>query len=111
MWAIVTRGLIAAVIVASVTEVSKRFPRTGALLLTLPLVSILAFIMSWNKDRDLTAIARLAREMLVLVPLSLPFFVPLALCDKLGLSFWKALVLGIGMAGVTVGLRLALGTK
>ena len=44
VWNIVRVG-IAAVTIVAVAELSKRFPRYGALLLSLPIVSILAFIL------------------------------------------------------------------
>ena len=53
------------------SELADRFPRLGALLLTLPVVSIVAFVAVWNKDQNMTTVSRLARETLVLVPLGL----------------------------------------
>jgi hypothetical protein len=100
------RGVIAGLTVVGVTELSRRWPRGGALLLTLPLVSILAFVMAWTKDRDLTAVSRLARETLILVPLGLPFFVPLAFAGRLGLGFWPSFGLGVLLASLTIGLWL-----
>jgi hypothetical protein len=73
------------------------------LLLSLPLISILAFVASWFQHRDVPAISRLARETLVLVPLGLPFFVPLALAERLGLNFWAAFAWGIVLASLTIG--------
>lgn len=99
----VVRVIIVAVIVVAVADLSKRFPRAGALLLSLPIVSVLAFIVGWLQHRDLPAISRLARETLVLVPLGLPFFVPFAFADRLGLGFWTALAAGIALASVTLG--------
>ena len=64
---------------------------------------LLAFIMAWNKDHDMIAISKLARETLVLVPLGLPFFVPLAMFSKTGLSFWPSFGLGVVMATLTIG--------
>lgn len=84
MWQLALRGVIAGVIVAAVIGVSNRSPRLGAFLLTLPVVSILAFLMAWNARGDLDGISKLARETLVLVPLGLPFFVPLAFAQRLG---------------------------
>lgn len=104
----IARGVIAGLIVIGVTEVSRRSPRLGALLLTLPVVSILAFIAAWSKDRDLATVSALARDTLILVPLSLPFFVPLAFASRLGLSFWAAFVAGVVLATITVGLWMAL---
>ena len=46
MWQLVLRAVIAGAIVAAVTAVSNRSPRIGAFLLTLPIVSILAFFMT-----------------------------------------------------------------
>ena len=96
------RIVIAASIVVSVAEISKGSPRLGALLLSLPVISILAFIFSWFEHHDMPAISRMARETLVLVPLSLPFFIPLALADRLGWSFWLSMAVGVGLASATI---------
>jgi hypothetical protein len=105
------RAIIAGLVVAGVSELADRFPRLGALLLTLPIVSIVAFIAVWNKEQDLTTVSRLARETLVLVSLGLPLFVPIAFSERLGLGFWTALVAGIVIATVTIGLWFWLGPQ
>lgn len=84
------RAIIAGIVVVSVSELADCFPRLGALLLTLPIVSIVAFIAVWNKDQDMITVSQLARETLVLVPLGLPLFVPFAFADRFGLAFWPA---------------------
>lgn len=101
------RAIIAGLVVAGVSEISNRYPRLGALLLTLPIVSIVAFVAVWQKTQDLKTISTLARETLILVPLGLPFFIPIAASERLGLSFWPAFVLGLVLASVTIGLWLA----
>src|SRR5215212_8326634 len=111
MWMTIARGLIARLVVVGVTILSNRYPKWGAFLLTLPLVSILAFVVAWQQKHDLPSISRVARETLVLVPLGLPFFLPLAFAGKLGLGFWSAFVLGLCLASVSVGLWLWLGPK
>jgi hypothetical protein len=110
LWTLVKAGIAAAVIVA-VSELSQRTPRVGALLLTLPLVSILAFVMSWQQHHDLPAISRLAQETLILVPLGLPFFMPLAFAERLGLGFWSAGRLGVILAAATIGIWFAVGPR
>jgi len=104
MWWTIVKVGIAAVTIVVVSEMAQRLPRMGALLLTLPVVSIIAFIMTWVEHRDLSAVSRLSRETLVLVPLGLPFFVPLGFADKLGLSFWPAFAAGLVLASITIGL-------
>lgn len=105
------RAVIAAIVVASVSELADRFPRMGALLLTLPIVSIVAFIAVWRKEQDTNTISTLARETLVLVPLGLPFFVPLAFSQRLGLGFWGAFAAGVALSSVTIGLWFWLGPQ
>ena len=109
MWWTLVKAAISAAVIVAVAELSQRFPRLGALLLTLPIVSILAFVMSWQQQHDLPAISRLARETLVLVPLGLPFFLPLAFAERLGLSFWSATALGVVLVSFTIGTWFAFG--
>lgn len=108
LWTFVKAAIAAAVVVA-VSEISERSPRVGALLLTLPIVSILAFMLSWQQHHNLSAISSLAKETLILVPLGLPFFLPLAFADRLGVTFWPAFALGVVFAAATIGLWLWLG--
>jgi len=107
LWNVV-RVLLVAMIVAAVGDVSRRYPRAGALLLSLPIVSILAFLVSWFQHHDLTSISQLARETLILVPLGLPFFIPLACAPRLGMGFGWAFGTGVILASITIGAWLYL---
>jgi hypothetical protein len=111
MWWNIFRGLVAAVIVVAVAELSEKHPRLGGLLLSLPIVSIVALVMAWMQHRDVEAASRLAKETLVLVPLGLPLFVPLVLADRIGYGFWTAIVLGIVLASSSTALWFWLGPK
>lgn len=106
MFSILIRVVAPVLIILAVSEVSRRSPRLGAVLLTLPLVSILAFGAAWLRDHDLKSLSQMARETLILVPLGLPFFVPLAFADRFGLGFWTAMTAGAVLATVTIGLWL-----
>jgi hypothetical protein len=106
LWNIVRICVVATTVVA-VAELSKRYPRSGAILLSLPIVSILAIVLSWFQHRDLAVISRLSRETLILVPLGLPFFLPFVFASRLGLTFWPALAAGVALATLTIGAWLA----
>lgn len=108
MISILLRVLVPVVIIVAVSEVAQRMPRVGALLLSLPLVSVLAFIMTWTKTGEMGTLIRLARETLILVPLGLPFFLPFAVANNTGLSFWPTFGLGVLLASCTVGTWLIL---
>ena len=97
------KTFISAAVIVAVAEISARYPRLGGLLLTLPIVSILAFIMTWTKQGEMGTITSLARETLILVPLGLPFFIPFAVANRTGLSFWPSFALGVLLASLTIG--------
>ena len=86
----------------AVGQLSERFPKAGALLLSLPIVSILAFLVGWQQHHRLDQLSTLARDTLILVPLGLPFFVPLAFASRLGIGFWTAILSGIALASATI---------
>lgn len=109
MLSILVKAIISAAVIVTVSEVSDRYPRLGALLLTLPLVSILAFTMTWTKSGEMGTITRLARETLILVPLGLPFFIPFAVANRTGLSFWPSFLAGVVLASITIGTWMWLG--
>lgn len=111
MVALLMRVIIPAIIIFAVSEVSRRSPRLGAFLLTLPLVSILGFGSSWFRDHNLASVSLMARETLILVPLGLPFFLPLAFAERLGLGFWAATGLGLILATASIGLWLWLAPR
>ncbi len=64
MLLIILKALIAAAILVAVSEIANKFPRIGALLLTLPVVSILAFVFTWSRHGEMRTISQLAREAL-----------------------------------------------
>lgn len=111
MWWMITKFSIAAVTIVGVTELARLSPRWGALLLTLPIVSIIAFTITWHEQQDISVLSRLARETLVLVPLGLPFFIPLAFAESLGLSFWAAFACGLGLASLAIGTWFWIGPR
>ncbi len=111
MWMLIAKGVIAGATVIGVSLLAEHYPRTGALLLTLPLVSILVFISARLGGAGIEDTSRLARETLILVPLGLPFFVPLAFAGLLGINFWSSFGLGLLFAAVTIGLWFWLGPE
>ncbi len=102
MWMMIVKGLIAGAIVVSVSEVAGKYPKVGGLILTLPLTSIMAFLVLWRKEGDIQPISVLAGQTLVLVPLGLAFFVPLAFAKQWNLGFWEAFGMGVGLALVII---------
>lgn len=106
MLQLAVNGLLAGFVVVAVGEVARRAPRVADVILAVPLVVFAVYAVMYLREPDIAPISRMARQMLVLVPLSLPFFVPLALADRLHLAFWPAFALGLALVTVAVGTYL-----
>lgn len=96
------RILISAIIIATVTEIAGKMPKIGALILSLPVVTIIAIVMIWIKEGEIEPIVQMSREMFILVPIGLILFVPLAFAANWNLGFWSALFIGIGCTSLAL---------
>jgi hypothetical protein len=83
-------GLSAAVLVA-VSEIAKRSSLWAALLASLPLTSLLAFVWLYLDTRDTHKVAALSGDIFWLVIPSLTLFPTLAGLLRSGMSFWWAM--------------------
>ena len=92
-----TKTLITALIVAAISELARRFSLMAALLASLPLTSILAFIWIYVEQRDATPLIEMSHEIFWLVLPSLAFFLIFPFLLKLGWSFAPALLSSCAM--------------
>ena len=102
---IIAKALISGVIIAVVSEVAKRSPGFGALIASLPLVSILGMIWLWRDTADAPRLAAHAEATFWFVLPSLPMFLLVPLLLRKGVHFWPAL--GCGCL-LTIALYLAM---
>jgi hypothetical protein len=104
------KALVSGVIIAAVSEIAKRSPGLGALILSLPLISILAFIWLWRDTSDKEGIAALAQSTFWFVLPTLPMFLVLPALLRGGMGFWAALGLSCLMTmALYAGMVWALG--
>lgn len=99
----IVNGVVAGFVVVAVSEIARRFPRAADVILAVPLVVFAVYALMYVREPALAPITRMARQMLVLVPLSLTFFVPLAFADRLHLTFWPAFATGLTLVTASVG--------
>ena len=92
MFYLIVKALLSGVIVMAASEVAKRSPTYGALLVSLPLISILAMIWLWRDTGDNERIAALSEGTFWLVLPTLPMFLVLPALLRNGFEFWTALV-------------------
>jgi hypothetical protein len=98
---IVINTLVAALIIALVNELSRRFSFLAALLISLPVTSIIALSFMYVETKDVAKVASLSMSIFWLVLPSLGFFILLPVLLRAGLNFWLALTLSSATLATT----------
>ena len=101
----IIKAALSGIIVAIVSEVARRSPGIGALIASLPLISVLGMIWLWRDTSDTQRLAAHASATFWYVLPSLPMFLAIPAMLKRGVPFWPALVLGCAL---TIALYLGL---
>ena len=111
----VVRALLSGIIVALIALIGKKAPAAGALIASLPLISILAMIWLWRDTADIKLLANHAEATFWYVLPSLPMFLLIPWMLRSGHSFWVALSAGIGLTVIlyllTIGIAARFGVR
>lgn len=99
------KAALSGIIIAIVSEVARRAPGFGALIASLPLISVLGMIWLWRDTEDVARMADHAFATFWFVVPSLPMFLVIPLLLNRGMGFWPALAIGCVL---TVALYLAM---
>lgn len=91
------RGVIAGVLVVAATEASRRSTAAAAILVSLPLTSIIALAAIWIETGDQSRVSSLSWAILWVVLPSITLFLALPLLMRAGLHFWAALSLACAL--------------
>jgi len=83
--------VITALVVVAVSETAKRSSLVAALIASLPLTSVLAFVWLYLDTHDSAQVAALSSDILWLVLPSLVLFVVLPALLRQGWGFWASL--------------------
>ena len=85
---------VSAAVIGFASWLSGRVPVAAGFIVALPLATMLVLPLSHLQHGDSGDPFLLARSIFVAVPVSLTFFLPFLLSDRLHLSFWQAYALG-----------------
>ena len=99
------KALLSGLIIAIVSEVARRWPGFGALIASLPLISVMGMIWLWRDRPDPAHMAEHAQATFWFVLPSLPMFLLIPVLLQRGWAFWPALVVGCVL---TIGLYAAM---
>ncbi len=101
------KAVISAILIVIISEAAKRSPALGALIASLPLVSVLGMVWLWRDTQDTARLADHAQATFWYVLPSLPMFLLIPFMLRSGAPFWLALGAGVIL---TAGLYLAMTT-
>ena len=102
---------ISGILIAAASELAKRYPGIGALIASLPLVSILGMIWLWRDKPDAANMSAHVGATFWFVLPSLPMFLVIpAMLDR-GVPFWAALTLGCVLTVALYGVMIWLGPR
>ena len=100
MLQLAAKALLAGVLIAAISEVGKRLPALGALVASLPLVSVLGMVFLWHARPDAENMAVHAEATFWYVLPSLPMFLLIPVLLRHGMPFWLALAAGCALTVV-----------
>ncbi|HEX4637274.1 MAG TPA: DUF3147 family protein [Rhizomicrobium sp.] len=109
------KALASGVIVMAVSEIARRSPAFGALIVSLPLVSLLGILWIWRDTHDAERIAAHAEATFWYVIPSLPMFLAFPWMLRHGVGFWIAIsaacLLTVMLYGVTILIAARFGVR
>ncbi|MFD1612594.1 DUF3147 family protein [Sphingomonas tabacisoli] len=111
MWYLVLKAAISGVLIAAASEMAKRYPGFGALIASLPLVSVLGMMWLWKDKPDAANMAAHAQATFWYVLPSLPMFLLIPALLRGGMGFWMALLLGCALTVILYGLMNWIGPR
>lgn len=91
------KAVLSGILIAAISEIAKRSPAAGALVASLPLVSILGMMWLWRDTADPVRMAAHAEATFWYVLPSLPMFLLIPALLRLGVPFWGALASGCAL--------------
>lgn len=105
------KAAISGVLIAIASTLAKRYPGFGALIASLPLVSVLGMIWLWRDTRDVDTMAAHAGATFWYVIPSLPMFLLIPLLLRHGAGFWIALGAGCALTIALYALTMWIGAR
>lgn len=94
---LILKATVSGVLVAIASTLAKRYPGFGALIASLPLVSVLGMIWLWNEKPDAENMAAHAGATFWYVLPSLPMFLLIPVLLQHRVEFWLALFAGCAL--------------
>ena len=92
---LILKTLISAIIIVAVSEIAKRYTWTAAIIVSLPLTSLLAFVWLYWDTKDSQKVIELSYSTIIMSLPSFIFFIILPLLLKLKLNFVFSIIISV----------------
>jgi uncharacterized membrane protein (GlpM family) len=92
--------LFTAIIVVVISEIAKKSTLIAGIVASIPLTSLLAFIWLHFDTQDIESIRDLSRNILLMIPPSLTFFISLYFIVGWNVSFYLSLFISIILTAI-----------
>ena len=92
---ILLKTIISALIIVAVSEIAKKYTWTAAIIVSLPLTSLLAFVWLYWDTKDSQKVIELSYSTIVMTVPSIVFFIVLPTLLKLKQNFVFSLIVSI----------------
>jgi hypothetical protein len=100
MWYLLLKAFLSGLIIMVVSEIAKRSPSMGALIASLPLISVCGMVWLWIDTKDMERIAAHSTATFWMVLPSLPMFLVLPVLLYNHINFYVALMLACSLTVV-----------
>lgn len=87
--------IITTILIVAISEISKRSTFIGAILASVPIVSVLAMIWLYVDTKDITKVSALSTSVFWLVLPSLTLFISLPILLKQNINFYLSISISI----------------
>ncbi|MFT5699382.1 MAG: Na+/melibiose symporter-like transporter [Desulforhopalus sp.] len=86
---------ITTALIVTISEIAKRSTLFGAVLASIPLISVLAMFWLYFETKDVSRVSTLATSVLLLILPSLALFITLPILLRHGMSFYPSIGISI----------------
>jgi len=92
---VVLNTLVSAAVIGFAAWLSRRYPVTAGFIVALPVATMLVLPLAYLQHRDAGSVFDMARSILVALPITVLFFIPFLMRDRL--PFWGAYAIGCAL--------------
>lgn len=93
----IIKVIVSAVLIVLVSEIAKRNSFAGAVIASLPIISILAFVWMYVDTGDVQKVSTLSTQIFWLVIPSLVLFISLPILLKSNINFYVSLLISMSL--------------